>query len=732
MPATQLYGLAIHKYHYDRVIYRTNTLLIDECVQMVQILEYTINNEIQQQESSNDDKLYELVVSFSEQVHLLQAELEQLRNVMINCSLCTNVNIDETDLIHYNLECRGVFLTLLHLMNECLSLFSDMQTKRSSFCLRPSFSRIKSSLYKRLQKRYKKLIAMKSMITMCFIMINDRRMRRRMDKSVETRGYDFPFCDSLKFSNHSELMNIDTGDFLVHIGTQFVPYMRIFFKLMVRITASHGEAIKWANVDIFQKMAFVSYNFYYFLNGADAAARCIKYFNEVTAQSGSALWNLQEDTLIRPFTYLGLPYIYASKPCIIPMKIRKIKNRTYMQGNSQQTHIGNIMNQNKNNMEEEITLDNLLHSENNRHQECTFMEIDTPDNELKLKSEGRITLEQFNKQTNLIPDLMKDQMYKSNTVSVRLILPSEIHDNMKLSEISTMAADYPWLSSFVKICYDIKNTVSRPIEQMELLDYDNSSTVILHIHGGGFVAMSSFSHECYLRLWARRSQIPIISVDYRHAPEFRFPVQLEECYNVYRWIIKHSQEFLFGGMPLKRVIITGDSAGGNLALGVTLRAIHDGIRLPDALAITYPATYLSESPSPARIVALIDPLVNLSFLTMCEASMKYEGSLISKKEQSYNAYVSPAVAPDEIFKYFPPTYCNVGALDPLFDDAIYIARRIYSANGGKVKLDIYDGLGHGYLNTVDIVGEAKQAAFNLIDWIVQFLKSSSQTANNTI
>lgn len=58
--------------------------------------------------------------------------------------------------------------------------------------------------------------------------------------------------------------------------------------------------------------------------------------------------------------------------------------------------------------------------------------------------------------------------------------------------------------------------------------------VILHYHGGGFIAMSSQSHEEYLREWARQTGHIIVSVDYFQAPEHKFPVQLHQCFNAYK------------------------------------------------------------------------------------------------------------------------------------------------------------------------------------------------------
>lgn len=66
-----------------------------------------------------------------------------------------------------------------------------------------------------------------------------------------------------------------------------------------------------------------------------------------------------------------------------------------------------------------------------------------------------------------------------------------------------------------------------------------SPSLIVHIHGGGFVAQTSKSHEPYLKTWAQELGVPILSIDYSLAPEAPFPRALEECFYAYCWAVKH-------------------------------------------------------------------------------------------------------------------------------------------------------------------------------------------------
>ena len=114
-------------------------------------------------------------------------------------------------------------------------------------------------------------------------------------------------------------------------------------------------------------------------------------------------------------------------------------------------------------------------------------------------------------------------------------------------------------------------------------------------------------------------------------------------------------------------------------------------------------------------------MVNFAFLKMCSESYLKDISELGYDGKK-NPFISPAVTPDEILKLFPPTYINIGTLDPLFDDGIFMAQRINKNNGGKVFLDIFDGLGHGYLNMSDFLNEGSSVGSRLCNWILKFLK----------
>ncbi|KAG5357293.1 Hormone-sensitive lipase [Yarrowia sp. C11] len=116
--------------------------------------------------------------------------------------------------------------------------------------------------------------------------------------------------------------------------------------------------------------------------------------------------------------------------------------------------------------------------------------------------------------------------------------------------------------------------------------------VIYHLHGGGFTTMEPKLHEDYLLAWATQLKVPILSVNYRKAPEFPYPYALDEVFDTYYALIKSKGTIIgLSGDVVPEVVVTGDSAGGNLAAGLELKLIDSPkkIKRPAGLVLTYPA-----------------------------------------------------------------------------------------------------------------------------------------------
>ncbi|KAJ5671020.1 hypothetical protein N7507_000147 [Penicillium longicatenatum] len=124
--------------------------------------------------------------------------------------------------------------------------------------------------------------------------------------------------------------------------------------------------------------------------------------------------------------------------------------------------------------------------------------------------------------------------------------------------------------------------------------------IVLDVPGGGFVAMGPRNSEDKLLSWAGKLKVPVLSIDYQKAPEYAYPYALHECYDVYHTIVSTNGRCVgLSGLTRPRIVVTGESAGGNLAVSMTLMVLQssaaqgwrneDILPRPDGLVLAYPA-----------------------------------------------------------------------------------------------------------------------------------------------
>ncbi|VDK89075.1 unnamed protein product [Litomosoides sigmodontis] len=152
-----------------------------------------------------------------------------------------------------------------------------------------------------------------------------------------------------------------------------------------------------------------------------------------------------------------------------------------------------------------------------------------------------------------------------------------------------------------------------------------SPYLLLHCHGGGYVATTSKSHETYLRVWAKLLNCSIVSVEYSLAPENPFPRPTEEVLYAYAYIINNAAELGWTG---EKICMIGDSAGGNLIMSVSLKLVQLGVkRIPDGIVTVYSPFLFQYLPSPSRLLSCMDPLLHMGVVLRCIAA--YTGKPIN-------------------------------------------------------------------------------------------------------
>ncbi len=218
--------------------------------------------------------------------------------------------------------------------------------------------------------------------------------------------------------------------------------------------------------------------------------------------------------------------------------------------------------------------------------------------------------------------------------------------------------------------------------------------IVAFFHGGGWVLSSVDGHDSLARRLAARSGAIVVSVDYRLAPEHPFPAPHDDCWAVTQWLAEHGAEI--GGDPA-RLAVAGDSAGGNLAAGVALRARDEGLPLAYQLLI-YPCIDTDWSrPS------MVD---NAEGYFLRTADMVWFWDHYVPAEHRENPYAVPMRAGR--VDGLAPALVQTAEYDPLRDEGEAWAARLADA-GVAVQMTRYDGVIHGFVGRWDQIALAAEA-----------------------
>ena len=220
--------------------------------------------------------------------------------------------------------------------------------------------------------------------------------------------------------------------------------------------------------------------------------------------------------------------------------------------------------------------------------------------------------------------------------------------------------------------------------------------VVVFFHGGGWVIGSIDSHEATVRSLAEQTGAIFVSVEYRLAPESRFPAAPEDCYAATAWVAANAASI--GGDPT-RIAVAGDSAGGNLAAVVALMAKERGG--PDLAfqLLIYPCTDMD----PERWPSATENAKGY-FLT-ADSMVWFYGHYIDD-EHRFNPYAAPIQAAD--LSGLPPALVITAEFDPLRDEGEAYAARLREF-GVPAEAVRYDGMIHGFFSMSLMIDRAKDA-----------------------
>ncbi|WP_119165840.1 alpha/beta hydrolase [Algihabitans albus] len=238
--------------------------------------------------------------------------------------------------------------------------------------------------------------------------------------------------------------------------------------------------------------------------------------------------------------------------------------------------------------------------------------------------------------------------------------------------------------------------------------------VLLYFHGGGYVFGDLDSHDAVCADLAAGSAAAVLSLDYRLAPEHRFPAAVEDARAGLTWLLQTAADL---GLDPRRIAVGGDSAGGNLAAGLCFWACAQDLAPLAGQLLIYPDLGLAfEDPQRCRT----PDAPGLSRADMRHYHESWLGSATTGE---------PSAAPllNRDYAGLPPTFVQAVQYDPLRDDAEVYAERL-SAARVSVRLDLQPGLIHGYLRARGMSAAARRAFAVVVSALADTIGHSAVTS----
>jgi hormone-sensitive lipase len=307
---------------------------------------------------------------------------------------------------------------------------------------------------------------------------------------------------------------------------------------------------------------------YYFLRKEEAKREGNKFMINPDINVYRKIWGLTETKENKKLIKLVLPSIEFRQSFYISRNEYDIINNEVINDLNEKIKDKNFqINDNIDN--KDMNKKKLSDKEPKLRKKVIILENENPDSEVNHKRSKRF------KSKKELKSINKEQK-KINYIKVILLHNSYIRINLPLEKDSI-------LNKFL-CCSSSRYT-----------NYDISkNSIILHIHGGGFITLSPIYHENYLRKIVNKTGIASLSVNYRFSPEYSFPSALDDIYQIYTWLIENGENDL--NLKIKNIILLGDSAGGNLILSLVYILLIRGIKLPNLIILAYLAVKMNIIP----------------------------------------------------------------------------------------------------------------------------------------
>lgn len=219
--------------------------------------------------------------------------------------------------------------------------------------------------------------------------------------------------------------------------------------------------------------------------------------------------------------------------------------------------------------------------------------------------------------------------------------------------------------------------------------------VILYFHGGGWVIANKEVYDGGARGLAKQAHAIVVSVDYRQAPEFKFPTAWEDALESYRWLTQHAARI--GGDP-SRLALAGESAGGNLAVATAVAARNAGLHAPRHVLSVYPVAQTSLNTESYIENAIAKPLNRAMVKWFVDHLIRTEDDLADPRLSLIDADLHG----------LPPVTIINARLDPLRSDGAKLEDALQNAQV-PVERREYEGVAHEFFGAAAVLEKAREA-----------------------
>ncbi len=220
--------------------------------------------------------------------------------------------------------------------------------------------------------------------------------------------------------------------------------------------------------------------------------------------------------------------------------------------------------------------------------------------------------------------------------------------------------------------------------------------VIVYYHGGGWVIADIDTYEASAMALADKTQAIVASVEYRHAPENKFPAAHDDAFNAYKWVLDNAGQF--DGNP-ERIAVAGESAGGNLAINTAIEARDQNVRKPAHMLLVYPVAGVDmTTPSYQK---------NANAMPLSKQAMEWFVKNTIKSEQDLQSPKLDLVGKANL-KDLPSATVITAEIDPLMSEGKQLADKLKAA-GSDVTYQNNEGVTHEFFGMAAVLDDAKRA-----------------------